>query len=134
MNEQVYNNDEYISGGELYKFLHISKRKMKYLLEHGYIKHIDTGKKTHRFMVKLRDAEEFKVRLETDAAERRDTGQILLQKTWQGNEDSAETQSGERREIQGLPAHGMVRRAGRSARQKSRRADRISVTEHLPFM
>ena len=44
MNEQVYNNDEYISGGELYKFLHISKRKMKYLLEHGYIKHIDTGK------------------------------------------------------------------------------------------
>ena len=67
MNEQTYPNDEYISGGELYKFLHISKRKMKYLLEHGYIKHIDTGKKTHRFMVKLSDAEEFKVRLETDA-------------------------------------------------------------------
>ncbi|MDE7280117.1 MAG: hypothetical protein K2N36_00045, partial [Ruminiclostridium sp.] len=57
---------EYLSGDQLYKFLHISKRKMKYLLENGYIPVIDTGKKTYRYKVKKSDAEKFKERMERE--------------------------------------------------------------------
>lgn len=58
---------EYLSGDQLYRFLHISKRKMKYLLENGYITVIDTGKKTYRYKVKQCDAEKFKERMEREA-------------------------------------------------------------------
>ncbi len=59
--------DEYMSGDELYRFLHISKRKMKYLLENGYIPTEDTGMKTHRYKVKRSDAEAFRVRMERES-------------------------------------------------------------------
>ena len=58
---------EYLSGDQLYRFLHISKRKMKYLLENGYIPVIDTGKKTYRYRVKRCDAERFKERMERES-------------------------------------------------------------------
>lgn len=58
---------EYLSGDQLYRFLHISKRKMKYLLENGYIPVIDTGKKTYRYRVKRCDAEIFKERMERES-------------------------------------------------------------------
>ena len=58
---------EYLSGDRLYRFLHISKRKMKYLLENGYIPVIDTGKKTYRYRVKKDDAEKFKERMELES-------------------------------------------------------------------
>ncbi len=58
---------EYLSGDQLYRFLHISKRKMKYLLENGYIPVIDTGKKTYRYRVKRCDAERFKERIERES-------------------------------------------------------------------
>lgn len=58
---------EYLSGDQLYRFLHISKRKMKYLLENGYIPVIDTGKKTYRYKVKRCDAEKFRERMEREA-------------------------------------------------------------------
>ena len=54
----------YMSGEELYKFLHISKRKMRYLIVNGYIPSIDTGKKTHRFKVNREDAIRFKEEME----------------------------------------------------------------------
>lgn len=57
---------EYLSGDQLYRFLHISKRKMKFLLENGYIPVIDTGKKTYRYRVKRCDAERFKERMEKE--------------------------------------------------------------------
>lgn len=57
---------EYLSGEELYKYLHISKRKMKYLIEHGYIPAVDTGKRTYRYQVTRKDAKQFKLRLEED--------------------------------------------------------------------
>lgn len=57
---------EYLSGDQLYRFLHISKRKMKYLLENGYIHVIDTGKKTYRYRVMRCDAEKFKERMERE--------------------------------------------------------------------
>ena len=55
---------EYMSGDELYRYLHISKRKMRYLLQNGYIPVIDTGKKTHRYMVKVDDAAAFRQQME----------------------------------------------------------------------
>lgn len=55
----------YLSADELYRYLHISKRKLKFLLENSYIPCIDTGKKTHRFLIKTSDAEEFKHKMET---------------------------------------------------------------------
>lgn len=59
-------NNPYISGEQLYQYLHISKRKMKYLLENGYIPCVDTGKPTHRYIIKKIDAEAFKRRLLED--------------------------------------------------------------------
>ena len=49
----------YMSGDELARFLHISKRKMRYFLQNGYIPMCDTGKKTHRYKIKKEDAEKF---------------------------------------------------------------------------
>ncbi len=57
---------EYLSGDKLYQYLHVSKRKMKYLLENGYIPFVDTGKKTHRYLVRLDDAEAFRLRMIDD--------------------------------------------------------------------
>lgn len=34
---------EYLSGSELRQYLHISTRRMKYLMDHDYIPHEDTG-------------------------------------------------------------------------------------------
>ena len=56
----------YMSGEELYQFLHVSKRKMKYMLENGYLPYIDTGKKTHRYIVLRTDAVIFLDRLKND--------------------------------------------------------------------
>lgn len=58
---------EYLSGDQLYRFLHISKRKMKYLLDNGYIPAIDTGKKTYKYKIKRNDAEKFKEKMEKDS-------------------------------------------------------------------
>lgn len=57
---------KYLSADELYRYLHISKRKLKYLLENDYIPCIDTGKKTHRFLIKASDAKDFKRRVDTE--------------------------------------------------------------------
>ena len=57
----------YLSADELYRYLHISKRKLKSLLENGYISCIDTGKKTHRFLIKVSDAKDFKRRMDTES-------------------------------------------------------------------
>ncbi len=61
-----YPKEEYFTGEALYQYLHISKRKLKYLLENGYIPYIDTGKQTHRYIVKKSDAEAFKLKLAYD--------------------------------------------------------------------
>lgn len=57
---------KYLSADELYHYLHISKRKLKYLLENDYIPCINTGEKTHRFLIKASDAKEFKRRMDTE--------------------------------------------------------------------
>ncbi|QNK39844.1 hypothetical protein [Caproicibacter fermentans] len=44
---------------QVYRICHISKRKGRWMLENGVIPCIDTGRKTHRFQVKMADIIDF---------------------------------------------------------------------------
>lgn len=55
---------------QVYRICHISKRKGCWMLENGVIPCIDTGRKTHRFQVKMTDIIDF--------LERRDSGFVTL--------------------------------------------------------
>lgn len=57
---------EYMSGCQLRRYLHISTKKMKYLMDHNYIPHINTGHTTHKYLVRIEDAKEFRHRMETE--------------------------------------------------------------------
>lgn len=57
---------EYMSGSELRQYLHISTRKMKYLMDHNYIPHENTGQATHKYRVLREDAVKFKRRMESE--------------------------------------------------------------------
>ena len=46
---------ETISMDQLYRICHISKRKARWLLEHGVIPYQDSGKQTRRFSIRLED-------------------------------------------------------------------------------
>ena len=59
---------EFMSGEALARYLHVSKRKMRYLLQNGYIPMYDTGKKTHRYQVRIEDAEAFRDTMQNDPA------------------------------------------------------------------
>lgn len=54
---------KYMSGSELRQYLHISTRKMKYLMDHDYIPHENTGNQTHKYLVLREDAKAFKHRM-----------------------------------------------------------------------
>ena len=55
---------EVISADQLYRICHISKRKAKWLLEHGYIPCEDSGKKTRRYKIRLNDVIDYLLTLE----------------------------------------------------------------------
>lgn len=55
-----------MSGSELCRYLHISTRKMKYLMDHDYIPRENTGQATHKYRVYVKDARVFKRRMETE--------------------------------------------------------------------
>ena len=55
-----------MSGSELCKYLHISTRKMKYLMYHNYIPHENTGQATYKYRVRLVDARAFKRQMERE--------------------------------------------------------------------
>lgn len=57
---------KYMSGCQLRQYLHISTRKMKYLMDHNYIPHENTGHATHKYRVLVEDAEVFKYRMENE--------------------------------------------------------------------
>ena len=57
---------EFMSGSELRQYLHISTRKMKYLMDHNYIPHENTGHATHKYLVRTEDAVRFKTRMDTE--------------------------------------------------------------------
>ena len=62
----IYPKELYMSGDELYRYLHISKKKMRYLLMNGFIPCIDTGKKTHRYIVLRAEVEKYIERRKND--------------------------------------------------------------------
>lgn len=55
-----------MSGSELRQYLHISTRKMKYLMDHNLIPHENTGHATHKYRVSREEAEKFRYRMETE--------------------------------------------------------------------
>ena len=55
-----------MSGSELRQYLHISTLKMKYLMDHDYIPHENTGHATHKYRVLVEDAEMFKYRMDDE--------------------------------------------------------------------
>lgn len=57
---------EFMSGSELRQYLHISTRKMKYLMDNNYIQHENTGRTTHKYRVRTEDAVRFKARMDTE--------------------------------------------------------------------
>lgn len=57
---------KYMSGCQLRQYLHISTRKMKYLMDHDYIPHENTGHATHKYRVLVEDAEVFKYRMDNE--------------------------------------------------------------------
>lgn len=57
---------KYMSGCQLRQYLHISTRKMKYLMDHNYIPHENTGHATHKYRVLVEDAKKFKHRMDNE--------------------------------------------------------------------
>lgn len=57
---------ETIALEQLYRICRISKRKAKWLLENGYIPYEDTGKKTHRYKIKMKDVVDFLSKRDTN--------------------------------------------------------------------
>ena len=57
---------EFMSGSELRQYLHISTRKMKYLMDNNYIPHENTGHTTHKYRVRTEDAVRFKARMDIE--------------------------------------------------------------------
>lgn len=55
---------EKICQDQFYRICRISKQKATWLLENGYIPCEDTGKKTHRFKIRITDVIEYLTRLE----------------------------------------------------------------------
>ena len=51
------NYEEFMTGCQLRQFLHISPRKLRVLMDHNIIPHIDTGLKTHKYLIRVEDAE-----------------------------------------------------------------------------
>ena len=58
--------DGTLSGSELRQYLHISTRKLKYLMDHDYIPHENTGQVTYKYRVRIEDARTFKRRMDTE--------------------------------------------------------------------
>ena len=56
----------YMTGNQLRQYLHISTRKLKFLMDNDFIPHENTGHPTHKYLVKIEDAEAFNQRQHTD--------------------------------------------------------------------
>ena len=64
---------QFMSGSELRQYLHISTRKMKYLMDNNYIPHENTGHSTHKYRVRTEDAVRFKARMDTELPRKKRT-------------------------------------------------------------
>ena len=63
---KTMDKDEYMSGCQLRQYLHISTRKLKFIMDNNLIPHVNTGHATHKYLVTKEDAGAFLVRLKTD--------------------------------------------------------------------
>ena len=54
---QAMGPKKYLTGCQLRQYLHISTRKLKALMDNNIIPHVDTGLKTHKYLVRYEDAE-----------------------------------------------------------------------------
>lgn len=59
-------DEQILSGSQLRQYLHISTRKMKYLMDHDIIPHNNTGQATHKYEIKKSDADAYLKRLKAD--------------------------------------------------------------------
>ena len=59
-------DENYMSGSELRKYLHISTRKLKFIMDNGLIPHEDTGRITHKYQISKTEAAKFKKRMAKD--------------------------------------------------------------------
>ena len=64
--EKAMAKEGYMTGNQLRQYLHISTRKLKFLMDNDYIPHENTGHPTHKYLVKIEDAEAFNKRQHTD--------------------------------------------------------------------
>ena len=64
--EKAMAKEGYMTGNQLRQYLHISTRKLKFLMDNDFIPHENTGHPTHKYLVKIEDAEAFSQRQHTD--------------------------------------------------------------------
>ena len=57
---------KYMSSVEFRNYVHISTRKLKYLLDHNYIPHKTLPQVTHKYQILRTDAAAFKEKMDTD--------------------------------------------------------------------
>lgn len=73
---------KYMSGCQLRQYLHISTRKMKYLMDHDYIPHENTGHATHKYRVLVEAAEVFKYRIDNEEGFLAELGMFSNRTEW----------------------------------------------------
>ena len=61
---------DFVSADRARQMLHISKRKCAWLIENGYLKATDSGRKTRRYQIELKDLYSFKDNAESLALPR----------------------------------------------------------------
>ena len=71
----------YMTGNQLRQYLHISTRKLKFLMDNDYIPHESTGHPTHKYLVKIEDAEAFNKRQHTDKKLIADLARLFTSRT-----------------------------------------------------
>ena len=57
-----------LTGSEFRQYVHISTRKMKYLMDNDIVPHLNTGQTTHKYDIKKSDADEFLRKVKCDPA------------------------------------------------------------------
>ena len=77
-----------ITKEQLYKLLHVSKRKAKWMLDEGIIPCVNRGTKTHTYLIRMEDVQIYLERADTGGAKRcrRDTSMQSPQKATEKKE------------------------------------------------
>ena len=60
------NQEKVLTGAQFRQYVHISTRKMKYLMDNNIVPHLNTGQATHKYEIKQSDADEFLRKVKDD--------------------------------------------------------------------